>query len=127
MSEVKPKRLIYKNQQCSGKTVFAYFKEEFECVEFRKLEGSHPILHEPWIQFAPVIWDESLGSVFEEFVDLWNEKNATMTQEEYEKIMAGYGFDHTVETYRHSDSKLEALYETIKELQKTIEMLKGDI
>lgn len=84
----RPHRLKFENDRgSSGLQIKATIDFEAMCCEFTKLPGDHIILHgkpgkdmliayEPWIQFSPQNWDEMIAQVFEEMVELWNEKYA---------------------------------------------------
>ena len=82
-----PKRLRFKNVSGAGLQIHADIDFNPKCVEFALKRGYQNIAHgkpgddmliafEPWIQFAPKDWDDMIAKVFEEMVDLWNEKYA---------------------------------------------------
>lgn len=76
MSElIRPKRLEYRDISGAGKQIHADFDAEFNMVEFRKIKGMQMIATEPWIQFEPAEWADSIEQIFIEMVDLWNEKH----------------------------------------------------
>lgn len=77
-----PTRLLYKNVSGAGKQIHGLFNQEFNCVEFRKLKGPQMIATEPWIQFEPKDWSEGMEKLFNEMVEAWNEKHATMSESE---------------------------------------------
>lgn len=78
----KPSRLFYENVSGSGKQIHGLFDQEFNCVEFSKLKGPHMIATEPWIQFEPKEWSDGIEALFEEMVEAWNEKHATVNEGE---------------------------------------------
>lgn len=83
----RPKRLKCKNVVGAGLQIYADITFEPNCVEFKMKKGYQRIMegvphnmliaYEPWIQFPDKDWDEMLENVFNEMVDLWNEKYAT--------------------------------------------------
>ena len=84
----RPNRLEFKNIIGAGLQIHADIPFNPHCVEFVMKKGFQPILfgsdceahkviaYEPWIQFSDKDWDEMLFTVFQEMVDLWNEKYA---------------------------------------------------
>jgi hypothetical protein len=88
MSNKRPKRLEVRNQPSHGLEIHAEIGFEPNCVEFRMKKGFQPIVqcgacskevvisYDPWIQFPDKDWTEMLAQVYEEMVDLWNEKYA---------------------------------------------------
>ncbi len=105
-TELKTARLMYKNISGAGKEIHAMIVREVNCVEFDKLPGPHIIMHpkaqgpmksiigyEPWIQFEPPEWTAMIEETFQQMVDLWNEKYATISEEEaldFIKSVRGY-------------------------------------
>jgi len=105
-TELKPARLMYSNISGVGKEIYAMIVREVKCVEFDKLPGPHIIMHpraegpmrsvvayEPWIQFEPKEWSEMIEVMFQQMVDLWNEKNATISEDDaldFIKQVRGY-------------------------------------
>ena len=71
---IRPIKLEYKDISGAGKQIHADFDSEFNMVEFKKLKGLQIIATEPWIQFEPKEWSDSINQIFTEMVDLWNEK-----------------------------------------------------
>ena len=88
MSEQRPKRLEVRNIPSHGLEIHAEIGFEPKCVEFTMKKGFQPIAqsgacskemiisYDPWIQFPDKDWTEMLAQVYEEMVDLWNEKYA---------------------------------------------------
>ncbi|MCF8354331.1 MAG: hypothetical protein K9H48_07745 [Melioribacteraceae bacterium] len=82
----RPKKLKYVNQAGSGLQIHADIQFNPDCVEFKMKNGFQPIMfgsqeettkvisYEPWIQFPDKEWCKMLENVFQEMVDLWNEK-----------------------------------------------------
>jgi len=94
-TKLKAARLMYMDISGSGKEIQAMIVREVECVEFTKLPGPQVVMHpkaqgpmrsvigyEPWIQFGPPEWTGMIEETFQQMVDLWNEKNATISEEE---------------------------------------------
>lgn len=73
-STLRPKKLEYKNINSVGKQIYADFGTNFNMVEYTTTQHPQLIASEPWVQFEPEIWDTALDQIFEEMVDLWNEK-----------------------------------------------------
>lgn len=88
-SKHRPKKLKLTNLAGTGLEIHADIQFNPNCVEFVMKKGYQPIMngaqhetnkvisYEPWIQFPDKDWDEMLECVFQEMVDLWNEKYAT--------------------------------------------------
>ena len=84
--KTRPNRLKVKNIAGAGLQIHADISFNPNCVEFIMKKGFQPIMHgashetekmisyEPWIQFSDKGWDEMLENVFQEMVDLWNDK-----------------------------------------------------
>ena len=71
---IRPKKLEYRDVNSAGKQIFADFDTEFNMAEFKKLKGLQMIATEPWIQFEPQEWTDSMDQIFTEMVDLWNQE-----------------------------------------------------
>jgi len=85
--EIKVSKLHYLDTPGVGKEIFAHISDEVPCVEFTmKGDCRQKIFeavnanrmvkygYEPWIQFPPKKWDEMMDKIFQEMVDVWNEK-----------------------------------------------------
>jgi hypothetical protein len=77
-------KLSYKDTPGTGKEIFAFHTQEFNCVEFTtKANCDQPITYTPttprvlvcerWMQFAPQEWKDFQEAIFTEMVRLWNE------------------------------------------------------
>jgi hypothetical protein len=78
-------RLEYRDTPGTGKEIYAHFGKEFNCIQFTmRGDVGQPITYlpenppyicsEPWIQFEPKEWSDSIELIFKEMVELWNEK-----------------------------------------------------
>jgi len=81
-------KLFYRDTPGTGKELFASLGQEIPCVEFtmksdvpqpitytgQQHEQQHYLFSERWIQFEPAIWTDMVKEVFEEMVEIWNEK-----------------------------------------------------
>jgi hypothetical protein len=84
---IKIKRLRFDDVPSAGCQIKAFIDQPVPCVEFTMkgnqeqpvmLKCSEPLLTatEPWLQFAPKVWDEMISELFQQMVDAWNEKYA---------------------------------------------------
>ena len=78
----RPKRLEVRNVAGAGMQIHADIPSTTYCVEFTMKKGFQMIATEPWVQFPPKEWKEMLETVFNEMVELWNEKHAIDNAEE---------------------------------------------
>lgn len=88
LTKRRPNRLEFRNISGAGLQIHADIPFNPNCVEFVMKKGFQPIMegaknetnmlisYEPWIQFKPKDWGQMLEEVFQEMVDLWNEKYA---------------------------------------------------
>lgn len=85
---LRPVRLKVVRRSGAGWEINAFVPKEVDCAEFTLRATYQPILQEPrkfyeecvgyapFIQFPPKEWDEMIGEMFTEMVELWNAKHA---------------------------------------------------
>lgn len=77
----RPKRLVVKHNTCNGTEIHALMSETTSFIEYTTKDAVQ-FATAPWVQFPPTGWDERIEEIYQEMVDLWNEKYATISSEE---------------------------------------------
>jgi hypothetical protein len=99
---MEPRLLRATNKPGHGWEIEALVPKSVYCFESTLKATFQPIVqskdtagillgYAPWIQFTPQEWDDMIGKIFTEMVELWNEKH-TVVHAKFEK-----GDTHTSE------------------------------
>jgi len=74
--ENKIVRLKLVDKTGAGLQIHGFHTQIEDCVEFSMKKGYQIIASEPWVQFGSSQRKEMLAEVFQQMVDLWNDKYA---------------------------------------------------